>query len=341
MGHTYGDDLIMTISGLLMQNYEHLFRTGGDEFVAVTDFSDPTEEKLKIIDETLAEKSKGSKIVYQVAYGWADSTEAETYKEVSDIADERMYENKKRKKGETVYEHSFIDAEDDMSEEEYEAYIGAIISEENIISDEEIEKLNAEYECIPNTSMETEEVRETDTVKYLSTMWWAKINLSYEQTHTNEFGFNDLYVFPVEYQTAPKTVQSIVVVDLNGDYNVSLNTTHRIEIGTAEFDCNVRFKQDGSMQVTLLEGNNNTEIKEKIIDVKDSKFTPRYFGKHLVTKDGMDIEVYPIKENYDGTCDCIIKAGDNLYVSNGMETEILDFPISFILNDDTFEILKG
>lgn len=343
MGHTYGDDLIMTISGLLMQNYEHLFRTGGDEFVAVTDLSDPTEDKLKAIDETLAQKSVGSKIVYQVAYGWADSTEAGSYKEVSDIADERMYENKKRKKGETVYEHSFIDEDDNMSEEDYEAYIGAIIDEENIISDEEIEKLNAEYECIPETSMETPEVKETDTVKYLSTMWWAKGSIAYD--HLGSFGMNEIYIFPVEYQTAPRTVKSLIVVDLDGtgNYEMSLNTTHKIAIGTAEFDCNVRFTRDGGMMVSILDGNPNTELKEKNIDIKTSKFTPRYFGKRMVTKNGEEIEVYPIKENYDGTCDCIIRQDENLYISNGIETEILDVPVSFLLNEDdgTFEVMKG
>lgn len=330
LGHEYGDDLIKTVSQRLSEDFEHIFRVGGDEFIAVCEPSADTDTKLLAIDEYLAKKSENNIFVYQVAYGYADYTEADTPEEVSKMADERMYLNKKKKKGETVYTINYDDSED------YSDYI-----DEEIISEEEMEEYTEGYECIPGTSMETDELKETLYKKPLSTMWRYRVKVSYE--FMGRFDMRDFYVFPTEYQTAPKTVNSIVAVDVGNDYEISYGTTHNIEVGNAQFICSARFMKDGSFNITLLEGNSNTGIKEKSIDRLDeeSGITPRFFGKHIVTQNGTEIEVFPIKENYDGNCDCVIKQDDELYLSNGLETGILDTPVSFIFNGDDFEVVKG
>lgn len=329
LGHTFGDELIMTVCTTIRSHYEHIFRVGGDEFIAVTDLSDDTELQLSQIDDFLAEKTKNhAKIVFQVAHGYADSTEGETLQEVSDLADGRMYEDKRIKKGQKVYDVNFAEAEDF----DYTDY-----DETSIISDEEM----AEYECIVGTEMETMEYMQTKFEKRLDTLWYLKQRISYE--HMGNFAMFDVYVFPTEYQTAPRTVQSIIAIDLGNRYIYSLNTAHSIEIGTAEFQCTLRFMTDGKMNFAIFEGNENTHIMERgEAEMHECPITPRYFGKTFTTKDGKDIEIYPIKENMEGLCDCIIKDGDELYLSNGMETGLADVPVSFILNEDkgVFQIME-
>ena len=200
----------------------------------------------------------------------------------------------------------------------------------------------AAYECIAGTEMESDDVAETMYDKHLDTLWYVKANIPYE--HMGKFGIMSAYIFPTEYQTAPKAVESIVAVDLGGRYLISLGKVHNIELGTAEFQCTLRFTNDGHMNFSIFEANSNTSIiKDEIdLDPHESKYTPRHFGKTFKTKDDTDIEIYPIKENIEGLCDCVIKNGDELFLSNGMETGIMEYPLSLVINEDKglFQIVK-
>lgn len=119
-GHKKGDELIMSFSDVLSNVfglYGTVTRTGGDEFVVILD--DITEEKVKSLLaqmlEQMEEKNKfASEIILSTAYGYAMKGEIPLNQEQNEknelkvvdigpravyrIADDRMYENKRKSK---------------------------------------------------------------------------------------------------------------------------------------------------------------------------------------------------------------------------------------------------
>lgn len=103
-GHDRGDVLLKTISETLSNVFgkENVYRMGGDEFdvllINESIIQKNLQKQLKSIDHILEKKTKHSEdIIYQVAYGFAYSSEG-TIADVIKAADERMYEDKKEKK---------------------------------------------------------------------------------------------------------------------------------------------------------------------------------------------------------------------------------------------------
>lgn len=119
-GHKKGDELIKSFSDVLsnvFSLYGTVTRTGGDEFVVILD--DITEEKVKSLLaqmlEQMEEKNKSaSDVILSTAYGYAMKGEISSKQEKTEeiklkvmdigpravyrIADDRMYENKRKSK---------------------------------------------------------------------------------------------------------------------------------------------------------------------------------------------------------------------------------------------------
>lgn len=119
-GHKKGDELIKSFSDVLsnvFSLYGTVTRTGGDEFVVILD--DITEEKVKSLLaqmlEQMEEKNKSaSDVILSTAYGYAMKGESPSKQEKTEevklkvvdigpravyrIADDRMYENKRKSK---------------------------------------------------------------------------------------------------------------------------------------------------------------------------------------------------------------------------------------------------
>jgi len=100
LGHEAGDELLMAASKYLREcfgPYGTVYRTGGDEFVAIL-FLD--EEHLKQAEEKFIDhieswsRSHGREL--SLSWGWASSHENPelTLAELAKVADRRMYENK-------------------------------------------------------------------------------------------------------------------------------------------------------------------------------------------------------------------------------------------------------
>ncbi len=100
LGHQQGDKLLLTISSLLNEKFENVYRMGGDEFSVLTDKYTFDEAVLAEIDEILAKMTEDDvdNIIYQVAYGFDFGDGIKTEKEISYNADQLMYEDKKHKK---------------------------------------------------------------------------------------------------------------------------------------------------------------------------------------------------------------------------------------------------
>ena len=103
-GHEYGDMLIKEASACICRTFEHspVFRIGGDEFVAVLcaeDFVNRDRLLRQFAKETDRPLKDFPEIHLSVSFGTAEyPADAGDYEEVFELADERMYQNKKQMK---------------------------------------------------------------------------------------------------------------------------------------------------------------------------------------------------------------------------------------------------
>ena len=100
-GHAAGDLALTTVSKCMIRSFQHLgkvYRTGGDEFVAM--FKNKT---TKQIDEALERfNSELAKTKYVVASGYAEMKQHEDFEKALELSDQRMYENKRKVKGDNI-----------------------------------------------------------------------------------------------------------------------------------------------------------------------------------------------------------------------------------------------
>lgn len=100
LGHAAGDKLLNTVSKALTNSFRHhCYRTGGDEFVLILENINEAliKEGIKEAKEHLSELSALDKdgINYSFSYGYAFNDTNKKYTEVLEIADKKMYEDKK------------------------------------------------------------------------------------------------------------------------------------------------------------------------------------------------------------------------------------------------------
>lgn len=101
-GHRFGCSLVVRCGHTLptILPTSKFFHVGGDEFVAVVtgkDFED-FEETMKRFDDTMLYSIvnyEGVDLIFSVARGYSFKEEGQHYKDVLQIADDKIYENKK------------------------------------------------------------------------------------------------------------------------------------------------------------------------------------------------------------------------------------------------------
>ncbi len=105
-GHAKGDLLIRSAAEVIAKTFEpHGFvaRVGGDEFVAVIRTADETEISL-LVEQFLQDIADKNRTVtdmnLSIAYGYACGSQSEhDIEKVYQVADDRMYEKKRKMKG--------------------------------------------------------------------------------------------------------------------------------------------------------------------------------------------------------------------------------------------------
>lgn len=102
-GHLSGDQVICRMADILRKNLEGIgsvYRIGGDEFAAFLDCTDESEilKRFDSIDKDVAKGNNDSELILEFAWGYAVLKEGETAESCIRRADEKMYEDKKRKK---------------------------------------------------------------------------------------------------------------------------------------------------------------------------------------------------------------------------------------------------
>lgn len=101
-GHLVGDELIKTAAEILSNTYSNVYRTGGDEFIAVIDKCSKEElESMKMNLRKLGKERSNERINIQIACGYSMFQQFDkTYEDILRRADANMYEDKKLIKGE-------------------------------------------------------------------------------------------------------------------------------------------------------------------------------------------------------------------------------------------------
>lgn len=104
-GHQAGDELICSAADCISKVFKdkgNAYRIGGDEFVVIVkDATDEyLEQLLRRLEEAQEEKQKalGKPWKLQIAYGYAVHSKENSYEELFRLADDRMYECKRRMK---------------------------------------------------------------------------------------------------------------------------------------------------------------------------------------------------------------------------------------------------
>lgn len=105
-GHAQGDHLIKTAANVISKTFSHsgiVGRMGGDEFIAIipttnTEIINKLIKQFHFLIET--ENEEDSHLHLSISYGYAHNTEIEDNKlvKVYELADKRMYDNKKQTK---------------------------------------------------------------------------------------------------------------------------------------------------------------------------------------------------------------------------------------------------
>lgn len=289
LGHAKGDILLTTVANEIKKKFTNLYRVGGDEFNAVIPITEFNSQYLDDIDKALKEitQTRNDGIIFETAHGYALSTEAFTLSDVMSLADQRMYEDKKRKKAviQTVSETS---------------------DETKSIMDQIVESMFPIENVIPGTLPfgDDEPLRKT-----LDTMWFTRIKLSFEHNGYKEV---NLWVFATDYAKPPLPVNNIVVLEDGDGYIFAYGKNTIIRTGNSVFMVNARFKTEGRLSVSIIPQNDEIKITHRIDDENIGNYTPKHFGLLLD-----NIEIYPLKQNLDGLCDCILLKDNDVFLSSG------------------------
>ncbi|GAB6044808.1 GGDEF domain-containing protein [Caminibacter profundus] len=100
-GHEEGDRVLKKVANILKQSfrkYDIVVRYGGDEFIVIIELDKNIniEKTLKKLEEKI--ENSFAKYNISIAYGIANSDESDNIEKLIEIADMRMYQDKKTKK---------------------------------------------------------------------------------------------------------------------------------------------------------------------------------------------------------------------------------------------------
>lgn len=201
---------------------------------------------------------------YEVYYGIVDSAPITggNFQEIRKRGVELMYEDKARKKKQTRE---------------------VVLKEEKIVGD------------IGNTPPE---LQETQTHKFLKTMWYSEIYLTIKATAREA----KVYVYPTEYKENLASLNTIVVVDDLINPRVYVGKSVNFGLGGLKFTITARFGREGDLNVVCFKDTGNRGEYDIRMESHDGVCIPASFGKRI----GNDKEIYPIKHNVYGTTDYVL-----------------------------------
>lgn len=316
-GRDHGDDALKYVAECLIKHFEYVYRIGGEKFNVITAGEWSRERLQQLCDSIISEYS--GKAPLQVYAGLVSTAEdcGSHSTDMVEKAVERMYRDKREKdfKGRAM-------GYDDIKQ--------------RILADA--------VSLIPGTETENGMTEETVSTKFLSTMWFYIHSVSCMVG--KEFHDIKFWVFPVRYVKPVVTMPSVVVMQVdNGEYCVKEGTNVSHFVDGKGFTLNCRIQRDGSFQSALIADDESINIISHEQEPHTGKYTPNMFGKAVIVED-LVYEVFPVRQNINGTCDCVIGTHSlsssspegNFRISGGIE-DIDGHKFSFVLSDDRFEVI--
>lgn len=163
--------------------------------------------------------------------------------------------------------------------------------------------------CIFGYERENETIAETKLKKFVNTLWYSTISfdfVNYKQEYTSA----TVTIYPLEFVKAPATLPILVIIDNGYHYEVISGKNIEVGIGGEMFTINARFTREGKFNVFL---HSEVELIDRRETVTEGVCTPNHFGKVF-----QNMELFPIKQNINGTMDCVVKVDDTFEVSDGV-----------------------
>lgn len=345
-GREKGDKVLRGIAEMIMNTYARVYRIGGEKFNVLVNLPNYDEQVFDNLCEDINSYSPEAGLYYGVIC----STEAIglPFSEVLAIAVKRMYDDKKFKRPKNrdilrIEEENrrlrdSLKENEELKKRNEELSLSAIEENERY--------LLAQLNCLKEKKqkqLELERIKELDEIcvhnappagtenehfKKLCCMWFSKTTVSICKDEA--YAEVDVYLFPLSFKKPPKTLDILVVIDNKEEYRVLNGTNVTFGLLGETITVNARFTKEGILNTGIV---SDYDI-DRNTTTNNGTFTPERFGKVFFDK-----EVFPIKQNINGTCDCVIWDGEKGVVSEGMEI-FEDTVYSFVLDNTTFFIVK-
>lgn len=334
-----GDAILSNIAKRLCNHFANVYHIGGTKFNILMSSSDFSQEGFdKVYNEIL---SAYPDIKIFVGIGFSTDGIGLGYFDICQIAIKRMYADKRIKKPENK------DIERELEEQERLKTLieeNKALTEEHkqVAEDEKLSRLKALNERRKNEeelemkkkmwesnafNLPDEEygAKETFNSKILSTMWFNVDEIGV--TVDGVYRLYDIYVFPTEYKPNPQSVNIVVVIDNKEKYKAFSGTVVKTGIARQKISINARFDDDGNFITNIVFEDEKAEFERKTIKNNKAIFMPKSFGKVF-----FDYQLFPIKQNTNGTCDSVALSNDNTvdiwYGSTNMNNKDYNFILS-------------
>ncbi len=148
----------------------------------------------------------------------------------------------------------------------------------------------------PNT---TADMQETDTCKYIETMWHGTVNFVEKSTLQL---IKKLYVYPTEFKADFASLNIIAVTEDEQGYELFIGNSVEIAVNGVKCLVTARFADDGHLIISCYKANDANNPYIIGIDTVEGICIPAFFGKRI--SEGQ--EIYPICRHDDGMCDFVL-----------------------------------
>ena len=321
-GHDKGDELICTIADNINKLFIRAYRTGGDEFVAISE--DNPKDNLCKLDNILEEISDSDKdLIFEVASGYVKLGNT-TFTESLKQSDSNMYEDKCRKKElrkeknnekfrkieeftANMVRNTEREFEAELKEKQEEARQKALQREIELRNqyEEEQKKILADDEIFGCPKEDTFEGRETETSKNMACIWWTDLVVGYKIK--DEYKEIKAKIFPLKFRKAPSFLPVAIVITkgLQKEVYISKDKSNvDVPIDGLIFTMGATFTTEGELSAVCMPPD-NVRIVQNTDEAHNGRYTPNGFGKSVIIN-GKEYRALPISKRMDGTYDTVI-----------------------------------
>lgn len=176
------------------------------------------------------------------------------------------------------------------------------------------------------------DLQETAVHKYRTTMWYSKVKI----TFINQFREINVYIFVTDFRNNYESLPLVVVLDDLIEYKAFYGNNIVFKEEGIEFTINARFDRQGRMQTAVFADREKAaEVKLEFTEKHEGICIPATFGKRIGDK-----EVYPIKQNVNGTCDYVLLDKDKVTIDRTGLITVNDTTYGVYMDAENIDLVK-